>query len=247
QPDDRIRRRQPRGMREVNSYRVSDMANPAVLVFKRSVVPVARGPQCERHHNQGQKCGEKPDCDVPPSQQSFKAPIPMLLRRRKWSNSGIESMLVSFNSAAHTCKTSPSRATNSYSTGLTKKPRKNRESKPATITMAKGFCVSEPMPVESAAGRRPRQATSAVIMIGRRRSSEASRVAVRISLFSSRSLLIYETRITAVSTETPISASSPSTEETLKGVCVSFNAISAPTGSVIITPSAIVTGNLKLP
>ena len=56
--------------------------------------------------------------------------------------------------------------------------------------MANGFCVSEPMPVESAAGSKPRQATSAVIMMGRSRSSEASRVAVRMSLFSSRSLLM---------------------------------------------------------
>ena len=55
---------------------------------------------------------------------------------------------------------------------------KSREISPATITMAKGFCVSEPMPVESAAGSNPRQATRAVIMIGRRRSSEAVRVAV---------------------------------------------------------------------
>ena len=38
--------------------------------------------------------------------------------------------------------------------------------------------------------------------------------------------------MTAVSTETPISASKPSTDETLKGVCVSLSAISAPTGSV---------------
>src|SRR5579885_3650565 len=35
--------------------------------------------------------------------------------------------------------------------------------------------------------------------------------------------------------------------ETLNGVCVSFSAISAPTGSVITTPSAMLTGNLKLP
>ena len=87
--------------------------------------------------------------------------------------------------------------------------------------------------MESAAGSRPRQATSAVIMMGRRRISAASRVAVRMSLPSCRSLLMKETRITAVSTETPISASRPSTEDTLNGVCVSFSAISAPTGSVI--------------
>jgi hypothetical protein len=50
EPDDRIRHSQPGAMGEVNSYRVSHMANAAVLVFERSTVPVACGPQCERHH-----------------------------------------------------------------------------------------------------------------------------------------------------------------------------------------------------
>jgi hypothetical protein len=40
--------------------------------------------------------------------------------------------------------------------------------------VANGFCVSEPTPVDNAAGRRPRQATSAVIMMGRRRIKAAS-------------------------------------------------------------------------
>ena len=53
--------------------------------------------------------------------------------------------------------------------------------------------------------------------------------------------------MTAVSTETPSRASNPSTEETLKGVCVSLSATRAPTGSVMMTPSAIVVGNLKFP
>ena len=38
------------------------------------------------------------------------------------------------------------------------------------------------MPVDIAAGSRPKQATSAVIMIGRSRSSDASCVAVMMSL-----------------------------------------------------------------
>src|SRR5581483_3368205 len=67
---------------------------------------------------------------------------------------------------AHTWRTSPSRATMRYSTGLTKKPMNRREMSPATITMANGFCVAEPMPVDNAAGSRPRQATKAVIMMG---------------------------------------------------------------------------------
>ena len=42
-------------------------------------------------------------------------------------------------------------------------------SNPPTITMANGRCESEPMPRESAAGNKPRMATSMVIMIGRKR------------------------------------------------------------------------------
>ena len=53
--------------------------------------------------------------------------------------------------------------------------------------------------------------------------------------------------MTAVSTETPSNARSPRTEETLKGVWVSLSATSAPTGSVMITPRAMLTGNLKFP
>ncbi len=66
QPDDCIRRRQPGAMREVNGYRVSDMANAAVLVLEGSAVPVARGLQCERHHHKGQEGGQYPARDVPP-------------------------------------------------------------------------------------------------------------------------------------------------------------------------------------
>jgi hypothetical protein len=60
QPGDRIRRRQPGAMREVNGNRVSDMANAAVLVFEGSVVPVARGLQCESHHQDGHNDGQGP-------------------------------------------------------------------------------------------------------------------------------------------------------------------------------------------
>jgi hypothetical protein len=60
EPDDRIRCPQPGAMREVNGYRVSDMANAAVLVLEGSVVPVACGPQCEGHHQDNQKGGNDP-------------------------------------------------------------------------------------------------------------------------------------------------------------------------------------------
>ena len=46
------------------------------------------------------------------------------------------------------------------------------------MTIAKGFCESEADPVQSAAGRSPRQATKAVIMMGRSRTREASKVAL---------------------------------------------------------------------
>ena len=65
----------------------------------------------------------------------------------------------------------------SYRTGFTKNPRNSREIRPPTMTIANGFCESLPMPVDIAAGSRPMQATSAVIMIGRSRSSDASCVA----------------------------------------------------------------------
>jgi hypothetical protein len=58
QPDDCIRRRQPGAMREVNGYRVSDMANAAVLVFERPAVPVACGLPRERNHQDGHSDGQ---------------------------------------------------------------------------------------------------------------------------------------------------------------------------------------------
>ena len=39
--------------------------------------------------------------------------------------------------------------------------------KPPTTTIAKGLCESDPIPRDSAAGKRPSIATSIVIMIGR--------------------------------------------------------------------------------
>ena len=44
-------------------------------------------------------------------------------------------------------------------------------SEPPMTTMASGFCDSEPMPCESAAGVRPSIATSVVISTGRKRFS----------------------------------------------------------------------------
>ena len=54
---------------------------------------------------------------------------------------------------AQTCSTSPSRATIWYRTGLTMRPRNSRETRPATMTMAKGRCESDPMPCEKRGGQ----------------------------------------------------------------------------------------------
>jgi hypothetical protein len=86
-PRKSLRRRQPGAMREVDGYGVRDMANATVLVFEGSVVPVARSLESERHHNNGQKYGQNPTCDVRPIQQICKAPLPMLLSCKKVRNS----------------------------------------------------------------------------------------------------------------------------------------------------------------
>ncbi len=91
---------------------------------------------------------------------------------------------------AYTCNTSPSLATIWYRTGLTIRPKNNLDTNPATITIANGFCESDPTPVDTAAGSNPKHATSAVIMIGRNRTNDPSYVALRISCPSNRNLLM---------------------------------------------------------
>src|ERR1035437_4767851 len=76
----------------------------------------------------------------------------------------IERVLIKLSSSDQTCKVSPSRAAREYSTGERKIESSRREARPATITIANGFCESLPMPVDMAAGSKPKQATSAVIM-----------------------------------------------------------------------------------
>jgi hypothetical protein len=60
QPNHGLRWRQPVAMREVNCYRVSDMADAAVLVFKGTVVPVGCGLEGETHHYDGHEDGNDP-------------------------------------------------------------------------------------------------------------------------------------------------------------------------------------------
>ena len=55
---------------------------------------------------------------------------------------------------------------------------------PPMTTMARGFCVSLPIPRERAAGSRPIRATEAVISAGRRPRSAASRAPSSRECFS---------------------------------------------------------------
>ena len=77
--------------------------------------------------------------------------------------------------------------------------------------------------------------------------NDASSVAVGMSFPSRRSLLMNEYRMTLVWTATPISATNPSMDDTLKLVCVSRSASRPPTGSVTNTLKKMITGNLKFP
>ena len=69
QPSDRLRNRKCRAMREVNSYGVGKMADPAVLIFEL-VVPVPGGLKGERQYKRSHHQGHNPVCSLPPHVQS---------------------------------------------------------------------------------------------------------------------------------------------------------------------------------
>jgi hypothetical protein len=62
QPGDRLWRWQRGAMREINGYRVSKMADPAVLVFEGLVVPVARCLESKRQYDSSHKDGRESVC-----------------------------------------------------------------------------------------------------------------------------------------------------------------------------------------
>src|ERR1035441_7785066 len=74
------------------------------------------------------------------------------------SAGAINRFLIEPSSSAQTGKGSPSRAASEYSTGERKIDSSRREARPATITIANGFCESLPIPVDMAAGSSPKQA-----------------------------------------------------------------------------------------
>jgi hypothetical protein len=69
EPTYRVRRWQRGSVRKVNRYGVSKMAEPAVLVFERLVVPVASRLERERQHKGGHHDSYNPICYPPPHLQ----------------------------------------------------------------------------------------------------------------------------------------------------------------------------------
>lgn len=68
--------------------------------------------------------------------------------------------------------------------------------KPPIITIAKGFCDSEPIPVDIAAGNKPIAAIDAVITTGRMRVSTPTEILLLSGMRSLRFCRKTETRIT---------------------------------------------------
>ena len=81
-------------------------------------------------------------------------------------------------------------------TGMAIKVKKVAEISPPMTTTANGFWVSDPMPVESAAGSNPNPAIKAVMTMGRTRDMAPSRMAVPVSLPSFRRSLKTLTKMT---------------------------------------------------
>src|ERR1700733_16025862 len=109
--------------------------------------------------------------------------------------------IASFGSASG--NRSSLRANHVYRVGNRKMLMSSPATSPPTMTMAKGRWESDPMPWESAAGRRPRVATNIVIMMGRSRRTAPSTAASSIEYPRARSWLMYSSMITPVCTDTP--------------------------------------------
>ncbi len=98
----------------------------------------------------------------------------------------------------------------SYSVGRTTSVRSVDVTMPPMTTVASGRCTSAPVPCDSAIGRNPMAATSAVISTGFRRSAAPAMVASRMPRPSrSRSARMAASMTTPLSTATPKSAMNP--------------------------------------
>ena len=95
-------------------------------------------------------------------------------------------------------------------------------------TVASGRCTSAPAPRLNAIGRKPSEATSAVIRTGRRRPSAPSRIASSRRSPCAHSLRMNAIITTPLSTATPESAMNPTPAEIDKGRSRSHSASTPP-------------------
>ena len=128
-----------------------------------------------------------------------------------------------------------------YKTGKTIRVKNKEEISPPIITVAKGFCTSAPEPVERAIGKKPKDATRAVIRTG------LNLVAVPVLMVSltdklcSLSLLKVVIKTSPFRIATPKSAIKPIMAGTLIYIPLIHKAIIPPTaakGMFIITSNA---------
>jgi hypothetical protein len=108
-------------------------------------------------------------------------------------------------------------------------------------TVASGFCTSAPVPVASAIGTKPSDATSAVMRTGRKRSSAPRSMASLSSAPSRRSWLMQLTITSPFSTATPERAMKPTRAVIENGMSRSHNARMPPvrpSGTPLKTRSA---------
>src|SRR6266849_1137102 len=113
---------------------------------------------------------------------------------------------------------------------------------PPTITTANGRWVSEPMPWDSAAGNKPNPAISAVIRIGRSRSTAPSTTALSSGLPRRTKSTICSTMITPFCTEIPATAMKPTAAETERCRPAHASPATPPTsvkGTIISTMAAL--------
>ena len=102
--------------------------------------------------------------------------------------------------------------------------------RPPTIVMPSGWRISEPTPQPIISGSAPRSAAIVVIMIGRKRSSDASKIASRGAILRSRSASIAKSIIMIAFFFTmPMSRMMPMMEMTSSSLPVRSSARSAPT------------------
>ena len=91
------------------------------------------------------------------------------------------------------------------------------ETRPPTITVAKGRAVSEPTAWESAAGSKPSAAMMEVISTARSRESAPSRIAGPVSIPSTSSSWMRVIMMTQYSMAMPNSATNPAIADTESG------------------------------